>query len=150
MVPPTTYGLFTSRCLSRSHVNWAVYLVRGRSCHTRYYSVCMQGSSREGEGAASPPPPPPPPSKTAQLHPPPLPSQTDPTSPPKILPIIIIMKSTFTSLWPYSDDVIRELPPQDGMHPFAMEMAAIMVHSLKDFHCAPKWLPCGCQAVAVL
>ena len=28
------------------------------------------------------------------------------------------------------------------MHPFTMEMAAILVHSSIDFHFAPKWLPC--------
>ena len=47
------------------------------------------------------------PPQTAQLPP-----QTDPTSPPKILPIIIIMKSTLPLPWPYSH-MIRELPPQD-------------------------------------
>ena len=37
------------------------------------------------------------------------------------------------------------------MHPFAMEMAAILVHSLnRFFYCAPNGRHGGCQAVAML
>ena len=77
--------------------------VRTLTCTVKAFLAPPGFHLRGGGGGAQGKLPP----QTAQLPP-----QTDPTSPPKILPIIIIMKSTLPLPWPYSH-MIRELPPQD-------------------------------------